>query len=112
MGTEGSDTSSHVFGRNRYELALDACQALQAYCHVRNEVLDFSVHRPSSMKRTCWVGEKETQCADQARKMEVWLGGKAASGPVCGVIMPVYYATDRMSTEVPEGCNSLIGNIP
>lgn len=38
--------------------------------------------------------------------MEVWLGGEAASGPMCGVIMPVYYAMDRMSTEVPEGCNA------
>lgn len=70
------------------------------------------MHRPSSMKRTSWVGEKETQCAGQASKMEVWLRDKAASGPMCGVIMPVYYATDRMSTEVPEGCSGLIGNIP
>lgn len=29
-----------------------------------------------------------------------------------GVIMSVYYATGRMSTEVPEGYNGLIGNIP
>lgn len=34
------------------------------------------------------------------------------SRPMCGVIMSVYYAMDRMSTEVPEGYNGLIGNIP
>lgn len=113
IGTGGPDTSAHVFYRHRLKLALDACQALQACCHVvRNEVLDFSTQTPQHEKQLAGLEGRRLSVQAGPAKAEVWIGGIAASRPMCGVIMSVYYAMDRMSTEVPEGCNGLIGNIP
>lgn len=67
-----------------------------------------SLRRPCSMKKSL-LGRQEGDLVCRLCHQD---GGVAASGPMCGVIMSVYYAMDRMSTEVPEGCNGLIGNIP
>jgi hypothetical protein len=75
-------------------------------------VLDFSAQTLQHEKELAGLEGRRLSVQAVPSKLEAWIGGIAASRPMRGVIMSVYYAMDRMSTEVPEGCNGLIGNIP
>lgn len=66
IGTTCLDTSTHVFARHRLKLALEACQALHAHCHVLCETrCSTTPSRPCSMKNDL-LGWKE---GDSVRRL-------------------------------------------